>query len=32
MIWTRSLAKVAFLVDNKQTCDQRVDASTNTIE
>jgi len=32
MIWIRSLAKVTFLAENKQTHDQCIDASTNTIK
>ncbi|PRQ43120.1 hypothetical protein RchiOBHm_Chr3g0465021 [Rosa chinensis] len=32
MIWARSLAKAAFLVDNSVTCDHLVDASTKTMK
>ena len=32
MIWARSLGNAAFRVDNKQTCDHLVEASTSTMK
>ena len=32
MIWSRSLVNTTLLVDNRLTCDQRVDASISTIK